>query len=119
MLLAGELQAGQLQGAVQPHRALQLAGLGKALFEVDVGQGLQQAGELVLFPFLLQLLAVVVAPADPGLQLPLMMAEPALELRPDLGKGGCAVDTGLGDMGQLTAEGVSCGRRLGRTKRWK
>ena len=45
MLLPAKVHAGQLQGAVQAGWALQVAGLGKALLEVDVRQRTQQAAQ--------------------------------------------------------------------------
>ncbi|MNU10118.1 hypothetical protein D3C72_2570910 [compost metagenome] len=56
-----------------------MAGLGEALLEVDMRDIGQKALDLVLLPLLQELLAIVVAPADPGLQMGLVMAQPPLE----------------------------------------
>ena len=69
MLLAAELQAGQLQGAVESERAGQLAHLGETLLEIDVWHPRQQAFQVMSLPILQQLQTVVVTPADPALQL--------------------------------------------------
>ncbi len=55
-------------------------------------------------PFLVQLLAVVVAPTDPGLQLFTMLPEPVLEAGPYLAKRRGRIDVGLADVGQLATE---------------
>ncbi|MNV69839.1 hypothetical protein D3C71_1627690 [compost metagenome] len=98
------MHPGQLQGTVEPRRPLQVTCLGEALLEVDVRQLAQQAVEPMLLPLQVQLLAVVVAPADPGLQHPAVMTQPALEARPDLRERRRTVDLGLADVRQLAAE---------------
>ncbi|MNM82796.1 hypothetical protein D3C81_948370 [compost metagenome] len=104
MLLPAELQASQLQGAVEAEWSLQLTRLGEALLEVDVRQVGEHAVQLMQLPLLQQLLTVIVAPADPGLQMPAMMADPAFELSPHFTEGGGRIDIGLADMRQLTAK---------------
>ncbi|MNS80990.1 hypothetical protein D3C72_1146880 [compost metagenome] len=55
-------------------------------------------------PLLQQLQAIVVAPADPSLQVPPVMPDPALELAPDFVEGCGCVNIGLADMGQFAAK---------------
>ncbi|MNT16279.1 hypothetical protein D3C72_1513720 [compost metagenome] len=109
MLLPLEAQAGQLQGGVQAHGALELAHFGEALLEVEVGHRGQQAVQAVQLPFLLQLAAVVIAPARPARQARAVMAEPALEGLPDLGQVRRAIHVSLADMGELAAESGQAG----------
>lgn len=117
MLLALELQAGQLQCAMQADGAGQLARPGEGLLEVQVWRVTEQAAQIMLLPLAQQLAAVVIAPAAPADQARGMLAQPALELRPDLRQRRGGVDVVLGDMGQLTAKSVRQGRRCGRMKR--
>lgn len=104
VLLTGKLHSGQLQGAIEPGWALQLAGFGEALLEVDMGEFGQETADGMCVPFLEELFAVVVAPADPGLEVALMVADPTFELVPDHWEGCSAVDVCLADVGQLAAE---------------
>ena len=104
MLLAAELHARQLQGAVEPQRAFQPTSLGKALLEVHVRHPAQGAVELQALPFLNQLFAIVIAPTDPAFQARVMLAEPAFERRPDLAQRLRGIDVGLGDAGQFPAK---------------
>jgi len=63
VLLTLKAQAGELQGGLQADCMFQLASIGEALFQVEVGLRRQAAAQAVSAPFLLQLLAIVVAPA--------------------------------------------------------
>ncbi|MCY1178669.1 hypothetical protein D9M73_190340 [compost metagenome] len=104
MLLAVELQAGQLQGAVEPQRAFQTPDLGKALLEVHMGHLGQHTDETQLLPILKQLFAIVVAPTGPAFKSCVVVAEPALKRRPDFAQRLRRIDVGLGDVRQLAAK---------------
>ncbi|MNP41832.1 hypothetical protein D3C76_1355560 [compost metagenome] len=112
MLLALELQAGQLQGGVEADRALQLAGFGEALLEVDVAHTAQLAAQVLPAPLLFQLAAVVVAPAGPARQALVVPRQPVFELRPHRTQRLGGVDVVLADMRQFAAEGGQHGAPL-------
>ena len=105
MLLAVKLQARQLQRAVEPQGLLQVTCLCELLFKVVMRQVRQCTVELFLLPFLLQLLAVIVALAGPGFKVGQVLAQPAFKLLPDLRHRHGGVDIGLGNARQLAAEG--------------
>src|SRR3990167_2668101 len=104
VLLALELQTGQAQGHFQANRAGQLAGFGEAFFQVYMRNLAQVAAQPMVAPFLFELAAVVVAPADPARQLRLMGQQPAFELRPYRAQRRGGGDIGLADLRELTAE---------------
>ncbi|MNC51520.1 hypothetical protein D3C75_1008140 [compost metagenome] len=108
MLGAAKLQSCLLQGAVQSDLLASGAVLELAveqLLQVEMRQASQATGDLLPAPFDLELLAVVVAPAEPALQAVQVLLQPGLEARLQLVQGRGIVDVGLADMGELPAEG--------------
>ena len=104
MLLALELQASQVQRCFQADPTGQLAGFGKAFFQVDMRDLAQVALQPMGVPFLLELTAIVFTPAGPARQFRLMGQQPALELLPHGTQRRGGIDIGLADLGELTAE---------------
>ena len=94
-----EVQAGQAQRHVQPHRAQQLPAAGEGVLEVDVRQLLEPAVQALGVPLLLQLATIVVTPAGPAGEARALVAQPGFEGRPELGEGAGAVDARLLDVG--------------------